>query len=96
MSIVVKRLLSLTVRLRGGPEDKPLGPEYGIEAQEDELVEGLKQRIFIESNIPPVDQLLFLRERLLQDQHTLREEGVDGREDLDMINTELLGNISFS
>lgn len=96
MSIVVKRFLSLTVRLRGGPEDKLLGPEYRVEAQEDELVEGLKQRIFLESDIPPADQLLFLREKLLQDQHTLREEGVDGRENLDVINTELLGNISIS
>lgn len=96
MRIIVKRFLSLTVRLRGGPEDKLLGPEYEVEAQEDELVEGLKQRIFLESEIPPGDQLLFLHERLLQDHLTLREERVDGKDDLDVINTELLGNISLS
>ena len=96
MSFLVKRFLWLTVRLRGGPENKLLGPEYEVEAQEDELVEGLKQRICLESDIPPIDQLLFLGERLLQDQHTLREEGVDGREVLDVINAELLGNISLS
>lgn len=91
--IIVKRYVSLTIRLRGGPEDKHLGPIYHVTAEDDELIEGLKQRIFLEAGIPASDQLLLLKDRLLQDQLTLKQEKVDGEADLELINVEMLGNI---
>jgi hypothetical protein len=78
--------LSLTVHLRGGPEDAHLGPSYDIEAEEDELVEGLKQRVFLESGIPPSEQLLMQRDNVLQDHLTLKQEELHGEEDIDVIN----------
>jgi hypothetical protein len=84
------RYLSLIVHLRGGPEDTRLGPTYDIEAEEEELVEGLKQRIFLESGIPPSGQLLMLRDNVLQDHLTLKQEDLHGQEDIDVINLDSL------
>ena len=78
--------MSLTVHLRGGPEDIRLGPAYDIEAEEEELVEGLKQRIFLESGIPASGQLLLLHDNVLQDHLTLKQEGIRREEDIDVIN----------
>jgi hypothetical protein len=80
--------LSLTVHLRGGPEGAYLGPTYHINAEEDELVEGLKQRVFLESGIPPLEQLLLLRDNVLQDHLTLKQE-LHGEEDIDVINLDV-------
>jgi Ubiquitin family len=88
--------LSLTVHLRGGPEDTRLGPTYVVEAEEEELVEGLKQRIFLESGIPPSVQLLMLRDNVLQDHLTLKQEELHGQEDIDMVNLDSLTDAFLS
>ena len=83
------RYLSLTVHLRGGPEEAHLGLTYHINAEEDELVEGLKQRVYLESGIPPLEQLLLLRDNVLQDHLTLKQEGLHGGENIDVINLDV-------
>ena len=80
--------MSLTVHLRGGSENAHLGPTFDIEAEEEELVEGLKQRVFLESGIPPLEQLLMLRDNILQDHLTLEQEGLHGEEDIDVITLD--------
>lgn len=84
------RFLQLTVHLRKG--DQRVGLAYELEANEDELVEGLKQRVFLESGVPPAEQLLLgPGDNMLSDHLTLKELG--GREDIDLIN---LGDLASS
>jgi hypothetical protein len=63
-----------TLCVSDGTEDTRLGPNYEVEAEHDELVEGLKQCVFLESGIP---QPLKLHDNLLQGHLTRKQDVID-------------------
>jgi hypothetical protein len=60
------------------------GTTYQVEAEEDESVWGLKERIQLLTGIPLTDQRLIIRGKIREDNKTLKQLGLVGGETLQL------------